>query len=156
MWSHCSGSSAHLFTWDSWFFPLSMAWPMLGPRGKCHQRRLWLQVSWPADHCQRKAGSSLAQAHLVHGESTLAFPPVSEKDKESGDVVKFPFGTSVTLRETYQLSWALTFVFATSAKTTYFLRNSFLGKLFKNKNHSNNKNKGKKTLFHKCILWDTE
>lgn len=76
VWSHCSGSSAHLFTWDSWFFPLSMAWPILGPRGKCHQRGLWLQASWPADHCQRKAGSSLAQAYLVHGERTLAFPPV--------------------------------------------------------------------------------
>lgn len=97
-----------------------------------------------------------SNAHLFPGDSTLCWVPEMSVIKEDTDPippdllasargsttshcegdwdsVTFLSGTSATYSgRNMPAVTALTFAFATSAKTTYFLRNSFLGKLFKN------------------------
>lgn len=109
MWPHSSGSSAHLLIRDSWFLPLSVAWPYAGSRSWVLSTRTLTPrplICWSlSEKGKVQSCSDKPSSWWMH----TFFHSSSKKDKESEDTVKFLFGTSVILRETYQLSqpWLL-------------------------------------------------
>lgn len=147
VWSHCSGSRGFLILPS--FYGLALCWV---PEASVIKEG---SDSKPADHCQ-KGRSSLAQAHLVHQESTLAFPPVvrrirsQEMQSNSCLAPLYLWGKHTSCLE----PWLLSLQHLPKPPTS--LEILFWENCLKTKITQITKTKKKKALCYKHILWDTE